>query len=76
MSAKIYHWPQTADGRLLMIVGIMAGWKLDGRDFDAEARREKAKYNNKKARLERKRQAEEEAKEVAEAAAKIVQFGR
>ena len=76
MSAKIYHWPRTSDGRLLMIVGILAGWKRDGRDFDAEARREKAKYNSQKARLERKQLADEEAREAAEAAAKIVQFGR
>lgn len=76
MSAKIYKFPKTFDGRMVLIVGIMAGWDLEGRDWDAEARQKKSEFYANKAKAEQQKLMQDAAQAAAEEAAKVVPFKR
>lgn len=76
MTAKIYKFPKTYDGRLVCILRFMTGEKMDGRDFDREARKMKRDYYAGQAKAEAAREAAEAAEQAALEAAKIVPFRR
>ncbi len=79
MTARIFLFPETEDGRLAFYLAVVNGGPRDGRNFDDEADYWKSRYAEKQ-RLEAEARAAREAAEAErlaiEAASKIVPFRR
>jgi dsRNA-specific ribonuclease len=79
MTAKLYQFPKTQDGKYMVWVAVLGNEPRHDRNFDAEADAAKARYAAKKARREAEAIAAEEAARVAQReldARKILPFRR